>query len=36
MRLVCVPKFSASGVLLLVNLATLEVDQVAFDTFFSG
>ena len=35
-RLICVPKFTTSGILLLVDLTTLEVEQVAFDTFFSG
>ena len=32
-RLICVPKFSTSGILLLVNLTTLEVEPVAFDTY---
>lgn len=32
-RVICVPKFSTSGILLLVDLSTLEVEPVAFDTY---
>jgi DNA polymerase II small subunit/DNA polymerase delta subunit B len=30
-RLICVPRFSSSGTLLLVNLTTLKVQPITFD-----
>ena len=30
-RLICVPKFSSTGTLLLVNLTTLKVQPIIFD-----
>ena len=30
-RLICVPKFSSTGTLLLVNLSTLQVQPITFD-----
>ena len=31
-RLICVPSFVSTGVVVLLNLATLEVETVNFDT----
>ena len=31
MRLVCIPKFSSSGMVLLLNLTTLNVQPITFE-----